>query len=350
MSIKRDVIFYSLGYSVKNMKMIDFKVGNNSIVQINEDNSTDLIPVRKVTESWANCIAFKSDGKESIGLRSAQLGALYSIKAHWTVSNESATIVMPTGTGKTEAMIATVVSEMIDRTLIIVPSDLLRKQTTDKFINFGVLEKIGVISRDAIKPAVACLKKTPKNINELEVIIEKSNIIVTTASLIRLFSDQYINALVTGCDALFVDEAHHIAAKTWATLKYKLRSLKCIQFTATPFRNDGKKIDGAIIYNFPLSKAQEQGYFKRISFNPIYEFDEEIGDLAIAKAAVNQLEEDSNKGYDHRILVRAKDKKTANRLFYDVYLDSFPEYNPVLVHSGVKKKDRDNALVSVGLY
>ena len=51
------------------------------------------------------------------------------IKVRWTVSNESSTIAMPTGTGKTETMIATVVSERIDRTLIIVPSNLLRKQS-----------------------------------------------------------------------------------------------------------------------------------------------------------------------------------------------------------------------------
>lgn len=36
------------------------------------------------------------------GFRSAQLGAIFAIKSYWTVSNESATIVMPTGTGKTE--------------------------------------------------------------------------------------------------------------------------------------------------------------------------------------------------------------------------------------------------------
>jgi len=55
---------------------------------------------------------------DSSGLRSAQLGALFSIKSHWTVSDEPATIVMPTGTGKTETMIATVVSEKIKQMLI----------------------------------------------------------------------------------------------------------------------------------------------------------------------------------------------------------------------------------------
>ena len=52
---------------------------------------------------------------------------------------------MPTGTGKTETMMATVISERIEKTLIIVPSKLLRKQTADKFITLGVLPEIGVL-------------------------------------------------------------------------------------------------------------------------------------------------------------------------------------------------------------
>lgn len=309
-----------------------------------DDNTSDLIPVDCVKETWKNNFILNKAENCSNGLRAAQLGAICSIKAHWTVSNKPATIVMPTGTGKTETMIATVVSEGIDRTLIIVPSDLLRKQTADKFIEFGILKKIGIISSDALMPSVAYLKKTPKELTDLQNIINKSNIIVTTASLIRLFSDEYISALADGCDTLIVDEAHHIAAKSWAVLKYKLKKLRCLQFTATPFRNDGKKVDGDIIYNFPLSKAQEQGYFKPIIFKPIYEFDEMNGDFAIANAAVNQLEADLKEGYNHLILVRAKDKKSANRLYETIYMAHFSKYKPVIIHSDISRNEKITAL------
>ena len=124
------------------MKKARVTIDRNSIFQMVQDDVTELTPVEQVIDSWQNCFSYKSPGPDSQGLRPAQLGALFSIKAHWTVSNEPATIVMPTGTGKTETMIATVVSEQINRTLIIVPSNLLRKQTVEKFMSFGVLQEL----------------------------------------------------------------------------------------------------------------------------------------------------------------------------------------------------------------
>ena len=64
---------------------------------------------------------------------------------------------MPTGTGKTEVMIAAVVSDQCKRTCVIVPSNLLRRQTIDRFCTLGKLEGKGNMfrfpkeSREAIK-------------------------------------------------------------------------------------------------------------------------------------------------------------------------------------------------------
>lgn len=93
------------------------------------------------------------------------------------------------------------------------------------------------------------------------------------------------------CDVMVVDEAHHIEATRWNQIKSYFRKKRILQFTATPFRNDGRKMDGNIIYNFPLSKAQKQGYFQKIDFKPIIEYDDELGDVSIAFAAVNQLKD-----------------------------------------------------------
>ena len=131
-------------------------------------------------------------------------------------------VVASTGTGKTETMIATVVSEMIGRTLIVVPSNLLRKQTADKFLTFGILQAIGIIKETALKPTVTTLRKTPKELYQLQEILDRSNIIVTTMSLLQRFPEEYLMVINKTCDTLIVDEAHHIAANTWATVKYKL--------------------------------------------------------------------------------------------------------------------------------
>lgn len=93
--------------------------------------------------------------------------------------------------------------------------------------------------------------------------------------------------------------------------------------------------------------AQEQGYFKEINFHPLWEFDQENGDTSIAKAAVDKLEEDLKAGYNHIILVRAKDMSSANHLFKDIYLPLYEKYKPVLIHSGVPAKARNDAMISL---
>ena len=46
----------------------------------------------------------------------------------------SATVVLPTGTGKTETMLATQVYRRLGRSLVLVPSDTLRSQIGGKFV------------------------------------------------------------------------------------------------------------------------------------------------------------------------------------------------------------------------
>lgn len=321
------------------MDVHECRIGRNIIKQMVFDDSIDFFSTNDVVNSWEKAVYLESTNNG--GLRSPQKGALFAIKAHWTVSDASATIVMPTGTGKTETIISTVVSEQIRRTLVLVPSDLLRKQTADKFVSFGILYDLGVIDSTAIPPIVAVLNSTPKSDNELSQIVEKSNVVIATVSLLRRFSDSMMYLLSEMCELLVVDEAHHIAAKTWDIVKTRLENLRCLQFTATPFRNDGKKLDGKIIYNFPLLMAQNQGYFQKINYNPIWEFDDENADIAIASAAIEQLNIDTSAGYEHVVLVRAKDKKSACRLYNEIYLKYFSEYNPVLIYSGLSTSEKN---------
>lgn len=329
------------------MKILKKKIGNNELKQYHKSESEEFVSVDDVVDSWCDAVTIKQSKEDSEGLRPAQFGALCAIKSHWTVSGNPATVVMPTGTGKTETMIATVVSEMVKRTLVIVPSHLLRQQTANKFLSFGILQKIGIIKDTAQYPSVTLLRSAPKTKEDLEYFVSRSNIIITTMSLLKGFKDEYFAILNNAIDAVIVDEAHHIAAKSWSSVKYKLRKVKCLQFTATPFRNDGKKMDGKIIYNFPLSLAQKQGYFQPIDFKPIWEFDPEQGDLAIATAAVEQFEKDKAAGFSHLILVRAKDKRSANRLYNEIYNAYFSAYNPVLIHSDISPKDNQKSLDDV---
>lgn len=331
------------------MKVITSKVGKNSIIQSVEDSVSAQLCPSQVVDSWKDKINYIEENLTTgvKGLRPPQIGALFALLSHWTTSTEPATIVMPTGTGKTETMICSFIAKRCEKVLIVVPSDLLRKQIVKKCIDCGLLRELGVIDHTVINPVVSLLKKTPDNINDLITLLDKSNIVVATISLINRLSENYITKMAETFSHLFLDEAHHVEASSWKTLKSKFSDKPIVQFTATPFRNDGKKVDGKIIYNYPLAKAQEDGYFRPINFISILEFDSEQSDSAIANRAIQQLEDDLSNGYNHVVLVRSDRRMRAERLYNKIYKARYARYNPVLVHSGMGNREKDRAISAV---
>ena len=303
----------------------------------------NTLSAEKICDSWNVILKRESDGMP--GLRTPQLGALYAVLAHWTVSQEPATVVMPTGTGKTETMILTIVNEKIQRCIILVPSNFLREQTVNKVFGFGVLKQLKIVSENSVSPNVLLLKSIPKTQDEFDELLENTNVIVTTISLVNKFDKIQKERLVSYADLLIVDEAHHIEANKWRQFKELFNGKKVLQFTATPFRNDGKKIDGKIIYNYPLRKAQAEEYFQKINFYPIYEFNDKKGDMAIARKAIECLENDIEEKKNHIVLVRTTSIKRAKDLYENVYKKYYKKYNPVLIVSKeISSEERKNSL------
>ena len=319
--------------------MEKYKIGNNyKYVYDIGMSDTD------VSNSWD--VNVKKESTIESGLRLPQFGALAAIQAHWSVSSDAATVVMPTGTGKTETM--TIVTERISRAVIVVPSNLLREQTVNKLCTFGVLKEIGVVDEKSISPTVVLLKSVPKSEEEFNELLNNSNVIVVTMSLVNRLNEEQCKKIVEFAELLIVDEAHHIMANSWLDFKERFLQKKILQFTATPFRNDGKKIDGRIIYNYPLHNAQKEGYFQKINFYPIHEFNEKKGDYEIAKKAIECLENDIADRKEHIVLVRTTKINRAEYLFEHIYGKYYSKYNPVLIVSKIisakEKKERIESL------
>lgn len=271
------------------------------------------------------------------GLRKPQLAALYASLGHLVIAPEmTATVVMPTGTGKTDTMLGLLIAGRLSRTLILVPSDALRTQLVNKCEDLKKLREIGAVSDTALNPVVIALssKMTAGEVQRLA----QANIIVATPQALRRFDDVALQALSGLCSHLFIDEAHHVAAATWNRVKATFKSKPCIQFTATPFREDNQALEGKIIYNYPLKDAQNDGYFKAIEFHPVREYNLELSDQAIADKAVELLRADLKQGFNHLMMVRAKSHKRAEMLFeiYKKYVD----LSPILIHSKVPNQAR----------
>ncbi|AYB34914.1 DEAD/DEAH box helicase [Chryseolinea soli] len=289
----------------------------------------------EVITTWADKFKFVKENEQAgvKGLRPPQVGALYSILAHVQNPEENAIVVMPTGTGKTETMLATLIANCCTRLLVSVPSDSLRTQISDKFITLGFLKEFGIADSSCLNPIVGIINHGFSNADELQDFVSRCNVVVSTMSLLTGLSAAQKLILSNSFSHFFIDEAHHSEADTWKELINKFSKEKVFLFTATPFRNDGKSLQGKVIFNFSLRKAQEQRYYKTINYLPIREYNRKLADEKIAEKAVQQLKEDIGAGYNHILMARCMSKPRAKEVFE--YYQKFPEHNPILVYTGV---------------
>ena len=295
--------------------------------------------ITEVLDSWNGAFSFVEEDptRNVIGLRPPQIGAVHAAHTHWIVSDSPATIVMPTGTGKTETMLSILVSMKCQKLLVIVPTDALRTQLAQKFLTLGVLKSPGcaVLKDGARTPIVCTLQHMPSTPDEADRIFTRAQVIVTTSHIAGQCEQAVQERMATNCPYLFIDEAHHVEAPTWSAFKERF-----LQFTATPFREDGRPLDGDIIFKYPLKLAQQEGYFATIRFEPVVEFNTKRVDRAIAAKAIERLRLDRDKG--HILMARVEDVSRAKAV-YELY-SQYAEFNPVQLHTGIKSVKRREAI------
>jgi len=300
-----------------------------------------------VRESWRDSLSFKLGDRDKglEGLRLPQLGAVHAVLGYWTTDPaQPATVVMPTGTGKTETMIALLASERPERLLVVVPSDVLRNQTAHKFESFGVLQEAGVIFPQALRPIVGQLKHAFSSSELACQFAVRCNVLVTTPQALFASAPDITEALLGKFSHLFVDEAHHVEAATWRRIRDAFEGKPVLQFTATPFREDGRRIAGRIVYSFPLREAQRHNYFSRINYLSVTNL--ENPDQAIALAAIEHLRSDLAKGYNHVLMARVRRIGRASEL-QALYVKLAPDLAPVILHSSLPVHVRQASLEAI---
>lgn len=351
--------------ATNNRFKVQYKVSGNAIYQLDKNSTfsgikprVNQINGRTLRSLPRLCVKFKNSLKKQFsfqeelrengnvietGLRPPQIGALHAALAHWKVTDKPATIVMPTGTGKTETMLALTVCQKLDKILVVVPTDTLREQISNKFIGLGLLKNIGVVGKKAFYPLVGVIEHRFDTTQEAEVFFDSCDVVISTMSVINKCSEDIQKAIANACSHLFIDEAHHIAAPTWQKFKSHFNKKPILQFTATPFRGDGKPIDGKVIFNYPLRKAQAEGYFKPIDFLGIRDYNFTRADESLAKKAIEKLETDLAANLNHMLLARANSITRAKELF-ELYKSYGAKHNPILIHSRIPKREKTEAL------
>lgn len=317
------------------------------------EGASDSSYARRACSSWRDSLSLRREvtNDEGVviekGFRLPQVGALHAIAAHWSVKTSHAKVVLPTGTGKTDVMIAASLMKPAHRTLLLVPSDALRTQIANRFSHLGKLREIGVVPEAALNPAVGKLTKTPLSISDLAT-LRSSNVVVSTTQMLLGSSDDHLREFFSWFDLALFDEAHHLPSASWTRLsKLFENDTRILSVTATPYRNDRRRVPGEMVYQFPLRMAQELGYFTTISVVKVDERNPDAADIAIARAAVNALRRDEEQhGFRHLIMARARRREHADALF-SLYSSRYPELEPVLLHYGTGSAHRRSAIEGI---
>lgn len=260
-------------------------------------------------ETYYNKITYPIDSVESRGLRNAQLGAIHAIASFFTINKKDAAIViMPTGSGKTAVLMLVPYLIRKKRVLVVTPSKMVRGQISEDFLNLRTLCVANVFNTSMKKPKVFEMEHLYTK--EMHKSLEQADVIVATPSCALSLSES--DWAKKNIDLVEVDEAHHTPAKTWQQILVNLSTSTHVLFTATPFRLDRKELSGEIIFDYPLSKAYEDGIFGEIQFVPVE--NSENNDLSIAKRAEEVLLNDRKAGYEHYLMVRTDTKLKADAL------------------------------------
>lgn len=109
--------------------------------------------------------------------------------------------------------------------MVVVPTDALRQQITEKFYTLGILKdpRSVLLAKSVMRPIVGMLLKRPTTVDEVDEFFKICNVVVTTSALAGMCEPEVQARIAELCSHLFFDEAHHAEAPTWKNLSLTSR-------------------------------------------------------------------------------------------------------------------------------
>ena len=240
--------------------------------------------------------------------RECQIGAAWATLAHFTASSEPALISMPTGSGKTALMMMLSFLLKAERVIVISPSVALRDQTASKFETLSDLKEAGAYPVRGPGPRVLDHQGQLTSEASWRVFLNYDVIVATPHTTSPGF-EQIVgpsHGLFGPETLLVVDEAHHSRARTWQVLMEAFSANRMILLTATPFRNDNRRLLAKLVYHYPMRKALEAGIYAPITYHPVDPPDAKDKDQELCRTAVRIYRKQVKKHPKARLLIRAE--------------------------------------------
>ena len=248
---------------------------------------------------------------ENTSLRECQIGAYWSIKAHFTANENPAIVSLPTGAGKTALMMLLSFGLRSKRVLVIEPSKVLRNQTTRKFKKLEGLRIANVVGNEINSPSVEKIETRITSEEKWETVKDNDVVVALPHNISKVYDSRkdHFEDIVTPPSDLFdlvlIDEAHHGRAESWKQIieNYFTHS-RIVLLTATPFRRDNKRLQGKLVYYYPLAKAISEGIYEPVKFEPVSVNSPYDRDKTLRQKAINKFDKIKDNAENPVILVR----------------------------------------------
>jgi len=215
-------------------------------------------------------------------------------------TEREAGIVLPVGCGKSGCIVLAPFAFQTNRVLVIAPGLRIADQLYKDFdpTQPGMFYlKTHVLSGPPYPEPVE-IRGTTTNRGDLD----EADVVVTNIQQLQGEENRWLSSLPDDYfDLILFDEGHHSVAATWDALKQKFPESQIINLSATPLRADGQRMAGRIIYSYPVFRAIQDGYIKRLKalvLNPRtlrYVRREDDQEIEVSLEEVRRLgEEDAN--------------------------------------------------------
>lgn len=192
------------------------------------------------------------------GLRKCQREAYQAILGHFAdPKNERHVIVqLPTGTGKTGLMAVMPFALSEGKVLVLTPGVKLSKDI-EKELDIvknpqNIYAKLNVIPPAELENLEMYVLRLDGTINSTD--LDEHQIIIANYHQLQDVEKWFKHRRET-VDLIIIDEAHHQSADTYQEIIRFFDGVKIVGMTATPFRSDGKKVEGKNIYTYHFHEA-----------------------------------------------------------------------------------------------
>ena len=196
-------------------------------------------------------------------IRTPQQEAYAALETFEKTNGREAGVVLPVGCGKSGCIALAPFAFRARRVLVVAPGLRIAQQLYRDFdptrADMFYLKTQALTGQPFPEPVE--IRGTTTNRRDLD----EAEAVITNIQQLQGDQNRWLNDLPQDYfDLILFDEGHHSVAATWQTLKTKFPAARIINFSATPLRADGQLMAGEVIYSYPIFRAIQAGYVKRL--------------------------------------------------------------------------------------